>query len=26
VSADGEKGRGDALWAALNTRQFYFIE
>ena len=26
VEADAEKGRGDALWAALNTRQFYFIE
>ncbi len=26
VGADAEKGRGDALWAALNTRQFYFIE
>lgn len=26
IEADAEKGRGDALWAALNTRQFYFIE
>jgi hypothetical protein len=26
IAADPEKGRGDALWAALNTRQFYFIE
>lgn len=26
VMADAGKGRGDALWAALNTRQFYFIE
>lgn len=26
IEADAQKGRGDALWAALNTRQFYFIE
>ncbi|HCN30794.1 MAG TPA: hypothetical protein DIT64_19145 [Verrucomicrobiales bacterium] len=26
IEGDAEKGRGDALWVALNTRQFYFIE
>lgn len=26
VGANGAVGKGDALWAALNTRQFYFIE
>ncbi|MDZ4286682.1 MAG: DUF1549 domain-containing protein [Prosthecobacter sp.] len=26
VEGNGLTGKGDALWAALNTRQFYFIE
>ncbi len=26
VDGQGQTGKGDALWAALNTRQFYFIQ
>lgn len=26
VGTNGAVGKGDALWAALNTRQFYFIQ
>jgi hypothetical protein len=26
VEGNGVTGKGDALWAALNTRQFYFIQ
>jgi hypothetical protein len=26
VEGNGNTGKGDALWAALNTRQFYFIQ
>ncbi len=26
VEGEGQTGKGDALWAVLNTRQFYFIE
>ncbi|MEN3941122.1 DUF1549 domain-containing protein [Prosthecobacter sp. SYSU 5D2] len=26
VEGNGQTGKGDALWTALNTRQFYFIQ
>ena len=26
VKSSAATGKGDALWAALNTRQFYFIQ